>query len=181
MNARESGDARLRALMAEYQAGRFDAFDELYRLVSPVVRRYLLSQARDAARAEDLLQETFLQMHRARHTYDPSLPLMPWMMAIARHCWLMHLRISARRPRFEPETAASEPRVRADADRLADRTEVREAVAALPAAQRHAVVAHHVWGFSFQEIAARLGIAETAAKLRSSRGIRQLRSRLVKR
>ena len=85
-------DQQLRELMREYQAGRFEAFDEIYASVAPALRRYLLSQARDAAKADDLVQETFLQMHRARHTYDPSFPLMPWAMAIARHVWLMDCR-----------------------------------------------------------------------------------------
>ena len=40
-------DDRLRALMREYQDGRFEAFDELYAAVAPALRRYLLSQARD--------------------------------------------------------------------------------------------------------------------------------------
>jgi RNA polymerase sigma-70 factor, ECF subfamily len=75
---------RLRELMREYQDGRFDAFDEIYASIAPALRRYLLSQARDGAKADDLVQETFLQLHRARHTYDPSFPLMPWAMAIAR-------------------------------------------------------------------------------------------------
>ena len=91
-------DTRLRDLMVEYQLGRFEAFDQLYALVAPPVRRYLLSQARDAARADDLLQETFLQVHRARHTFDPSFPLTPWVMAIARHVWLMDRRTASRRP-----------------------------------------------------------------------------------
>ena len=76
-------DHRLRELMREYQSGRFEAFDEIYASIAPAVRRYLLSQARDGAKADDLVQETFLQMHRARHTYDPSFPLMPWTMTFS--------------------------------------------------------------------------------------------------
>ena len=49
-------DHRLRELMREYQAGRFDAFDEIYASAAPALRRYLLSQARDAAKADDLVQ-----------------------------------------------------------------------------------------------------------------------------
>ena len=46
------------------------------------------------------------------------------------------------------------------------------------APRRDAVIQHHVWGRSFKEIAASAGIAETAAKLRSSRGMAQLRALL---
>ena len=49
MNA-SPDDQALRALMASYQAGRFEAFDELYGLVAPAVRRFLAGRVRDAAR-----------------------------------------------------------------------------------------------------------------------------------
>ena len=171
-------DQRLRELMREYQSGRFEAFDEIYAAIAPPLRRYLLSQARDAAKADDLVQETLLQLHRARHTYDPSYPLMPWAMAIARHVWLMDRRTLSRRPWAPDDVTEMEFPVRAEASSLADRAEVRRALGQVGAARRHAVIQHHLLGFSFREIAERAGIAETAAKLRSSRGIAQLRSLL---
>lgn len=175
MSAPGTDDQRLRALMASYQAGRFEAFDELYGLVAPRVRRFLSSQIRDASRAEDVLQETFLQLHRARRSYDPVYPLMPWVMAIARHCWLMELRRARRRPMADEDVTAHEPPVRGQAEGFADAADLEHALGILPAAQRQALVAHHHWGLSFQEIGERLGIAEAAAKLRSSRGVRRLR------
>src|SRR5687768_11648058 len=124
-----AGDQQLRERMREYQAGRFEAFDEIYASVAPALRRYLLSQARDAAKADDLVQETFLQMHRARHTYDPSLPLMPWAIAIARHVWLMDCRTRSRRPWAPDDVMTMDLPVRAEASLLADRSEVRRALA----------------------------------------------------
>jgi RNA polymerase sigma-70 factor (ECF subfamily) len=171
-------DQALRELMREYQSGRFEAFDEIYASIAPAVRRYLLSQARDGAKADDLVQETFLQMHRARHTYDPSFPLMPWTMAIARHVWLMDRRTLSRRPWTPEDVTAMDLPVKADAASFADRVEVRRALGKVAPARRNAVIQHHVLGFSFKEIAERAGIAETAAKLRSSRGMQQLRALL---
>lgn len=171
-------DPRLRELMSDYQSGRFEAFDELYESIAPPLRRYLLSQTRDVARADDLVQETFLQIHRARHTYDRSFPLMPWAMAIARHVWLMDRRTRSRRPWVTDDVTAMELPVRAAAASLAERDEVRRALAHVDRARRHAVIQHHVLGFSFKDIARRAGIAETAAKLRSSRGMAQLRALL---
>jgi DNA-directed RNA polymerase specialized sigma24 family protein len=68
--------------------------------------------------------------------------------------------------------------VRAEASSFADRAEVHHALAQVASPQRHAVIQHHVWGFSFREIATRAGIAESAAKLRSSRGMAKLRALL---
>ena len=171
-------DLRLRALMREYQAGRFDAVDELYGLLSPALRRYLLSHARDAAKADDLVQDTFLQLHRARHTYDPALPLMPWAMAIARHVWLMDRRTLSRRPWAPADVTTMQLPVRGEASAYAEKTEVRRALGQVAPTRRAAVIQHHVLGLSFKEIAEKAGIAETAAKLRSSRGMAQLRGLL---
>ena len=165
--------------MREYQSGRFEAFDEIYASIAPVLRRFLLSRCSgDAAKADDLVQETFLQMHRARRTYDPSLPLLPWTMAIARHVWLMDRRTLSRRPWTPDDVTEMELPVRAEAASYADRLEVRRALGKVAAPRRAAVIQHHVLGFSFKEIAERAGIAETAAKLRSSRGMAQLRALL---
>ncbi len=57
-------------------------------------------------------------------------------------------------------------------------SDVRRALAQVAPARRDAVIQHHLLGFSFKEIAERAGIAETAAKLRSSRGMAQLRALL---
>ncbi len=164
--------------MVAYQSGQFEAFDQLYARVAPVVRRYQLAQARDAAKADDLLQETFLQLHRARASFNPAFPLLPWVMAIARHVWLMDRRAASRRPRSSEDVSALEVPVRAEAASFAERTDLRHALAQVASPQRDAIVQHHVWGWSFKEIAERAGIAETAAKLRSSRGMAKLRAAL---
>jgi RNA polymerase sigma-70 factor (ECF subfamily) len=178
MTTRMQDDVRMRALMAAYQSGDFDAFEQLYALLSPPLTRWLRAQALDAAEAEDLVQDTFLQIHRARHTYDPGYPVAPWAYAIARHVWLMHRRTRSRRPQPTDAVDAAETAVRGEAEAYAERREVRDALAGIPEARRKAVVWHHVFGLSFREIAARLGIRESAAKLRSSRGMADLRRRL---
>ena len=114
--------------MREYQSGRFEAFDELYASLAPALRRYLLSHARDAAKADDLVQETFLQLHRARHTYDSSLPLMPWAMAIARHVRLMDRRTQSRRPWAPEDVTEIQLPVRGEAASYAETSDVRRAL-----------------------------------------------------
>ena len=126
----------------------------------------------------DLVQEACLQLHRARHTFDPDYPVMPWVMAITRHVWLMHERTRRRRPRATVDVETIDVSVRADADAYAARADVRAALSGLTADRRKPVVWHHVIGLSFRDIAAKLGIREDAAKLRSSRGMAELRKRL---
>jgi RNA polymerase sigma-70 factor (ECF subfamily) len=171
-------DPHLRELMREYQEGRVEAFDGLYGALAPLLRRYLMSRVRDAAKADDLVQDVFLQVHRARRTYDPAYPVTPWVIAIARHVWLMDRRTQSRRPWATEDVTEMELPVRAEASTYVETTEVRRVLRTVAASRRIAVIQHHVLGWSFKEIARKAGIAETAAKLRSSRGMAQLRALL---
>jgi RNA polymerase sigma-70 factor (ECF subfamily) len=168
----------LRELMRAYQQGRFEAVDDLYAALAPVLRRYLIAHVRDGARADDLVQDVFLQLHRARHTYDPAYPVTPWAMAIARHVWLMDRRTRARRPWAPEDVTEMEVPSRGEAAAYAVKADVRRALGQVAPSRRDAVVQHHVWGHSFKQIAEKAGITETAAKLRSSRGMAQLRALL---
>jgi RNA polymerase sigma-70 factor (ECF subfamily) len=177
----DPAEQELCALMQGYLDGRLEAFDGVYAALSGRIRGYLLSQCRDAARADDLLQETFLQMHRSRRTYEPGRPVTPWVFAIARHVYLMHRRSAGRRLRFEDTLAADAKSsdVAHDAVRsLADSDEVRRALREVPADQRDALLLHHVEGWSFAEIAAKLGIRVNAAKTRAFRGMKKMREHL---
>jgi RNA polymerase sigma-70 factor, ECF subfamily len=181
VTTRTADPGRLRTLMVSYQAGDLEAFDQLYALLVPAVRGFLRRHTTDAQQVDDLVQDTFLQVHRARHTYDPAYLPIPWILAIARHVWLMHVRASARRPRSSEQIQHLHLGVRAEAEAYADRAELRAALGALPEDKRRPLLWHHVLGVSFREIAERLGIREDAAKLRSSRAMAELRSRLADR
>jgi RNA polymerase sigma-70 factor (ECF subfamily) len=166
----------LRRLMTRYQRGSLEAFELIYAALAPPLRGYLIALTRNAAQADDLVQESFLQMHRSRHTYRHDLPVRPWAFAIARHVWLMDLRARARRPVASGELP--EMPVPAEMERLADRDAVRRALGAILDERREALLLHHLWGFSFAEIGQMLGIRADAAKLRSSRGMQDLRALL---
>lgn len=180
-NEQDAAEQALVALMQHYLGGRIDAFDGLYDALASRLRGYLLSLCRDAALADDLLQETFVQTHRSRRTYQPGRPVTPWVFAIARHVYLMNRRSTGRRLRLE-ERFASEVRAsdvpHDDVRTLADADRVRRALRGVPADQREALVMHHVQGWSFADIAARLGIRVNAAKTRAFRGMRRMREQL---
>jgi len=171
------GDEGLRELMRAYQAGSLEAFEALYAELATPLRQYLASIARDRGHAPDLLQDTFLQVHRSRHTYRPALPVRPWIFAIARHVALMDRRTAARRPAIGAELP--ELPVPPEVASLADRETLRRALQTVLPDRREALLLHHVWGFSFAEIGQLLGIRADAAKLRSSRGMADLRIELT--
>ncbi|WP_088280091.1 sigma-70 family RNA polymerase sigma factor [Ideonella sp. A 288] len=128
---------------------------------------------------EDLVQETLLALHLQRGTYDPTLPLLAWVHAIARHKLVDLLRRHGRKEALHlplddlPEalhpSVDDEPDARHDIARL---------LASLPAAQQHAIVRTKLEGLSVAE-AARLGnVSESALKVQVHRGLKKLAERL---
>ena len=180
MPEREPENEDLRRLMAAYQAGDASAFDELYAGLASRLRRYLGGLRRDAAGVEDLLQETFLRLHKARHSYDPAWPLLPWVYAIARHVFLMDRR-RRHRTRETPLPEVDAPVVAPSRERPWAGAEVRRLLGQIERERRDAIVLHHLWGFRFDEIAARLGITEGAARARAHRAMEAIRRFLGRR
>jgi RNA polymerase sigma-70 factor (ECF subfamily) len=89
----------------------------------------------------------------------------------------MDSRYHRRRPRSDHEL--TDVAVPAEVEGLADRDRLRRALDAVLPDRREALLLHHVWGFSFAEIAQMIGIRADAAKLRSSRGMADLRQLLL--
>jgi RNA polymerase sigma-70 factor (ECF subfamily) len=71
--------------MERYQQADPEAPAALVAALSPALLRFFRSQVASREQADDLLQETWLRIHRVRHTYRPGEPVLPWIYAIARH------------------------------------------------------------------------------------------------
>ena len=96
MDESESAQA-LDNLMREYQRGNLAAFEALYRALAPRVIGFIRASLRGEARLSDLLQETFLELHRSRHTYLPGHSVIGWAFGIAQNVMLRHRREARRR------------------------------------------------------------------------------------
>jgi len=153
--------------MVRYQSGSLEAFQEIYAALAPGVRRYLLHLSGRFEAADDLLQGTFLQMHRSRGAYNPAYAVKPWVFGLARNTFLMNRRAARRWAEVH--------------DQLGSRDEIRRCIAALPPEQAEALLLHHEWGFRFDEIGGMLGISAQAARARASRGMADLRAALNRR
>src|SRR5579862_7872479 len=76
--------AVLDRLMARYQQADPEAPAALIGALSPAMLRFFRTQdLMSREQADDLLQETWLRIHRVRHTYRPGQPVLPWVYAIA--------------------------------------------------------------------------------------------------
>jgi RNA polymerase sigma-70 factor (ECF subfamily) len=173
-------DQELRVLMMRYQDGSLEAFQEIYAHVAPGVRRYLLHLTGRPEVADDLLQETFLQMHRSRAAYNAKYAVRPWVFGLARNVFLMNRRAARHWAKLHDsrETLPEFP-VHPEVDKLGSREEVRRCLADLGPNQAEPLLLHHEWGFSFEEIAGMLGISAAAARARASRAMAELRMSLT--
>jgi RNA polymerase sigma-70 factor (ECF subfamily) len=177
--SRQSDDESLRDLMVEYQRGSLEAFRELYAQLAPDLRRYVRFLTRGSDASDDLLQEAFLQLHRSRAAYNAAYAVRPWMFGLARNVCLMDRRATRRRANLHAVVAElPDVPVPAEVERLADADVIRQCMAELPAGHAEALTLHHVWGFSFDEIAGMLGVSAVAARARASRGMARLREEL---
>jgi len=176
---RQAEEQQLIALMIDYQKGKMDAFDGLYEALKRPLIRYLWTFVRNQTMAEDLLQETFLQLHRARKTYTPPRPVRPWIYAITRHVALMHLRSLRRRKEILPDENLPEVPVPPEMDKLADRATVQRLLGTLPRAAQEILILHHMLGMSFEEVGQIMGVASGTAKVRAHRALKVIRKRLA--
>jgi RNA polymerase sigma-70 factor, ECF subfamily len=183
--------AELAELMGRYCDGDRAAFDQLYAQVAPRLFGYLARMAADRAAAEDLVQLTFLKVHRARGAYVRGADPVPWLFAIAHRTFLdearrkkrSHVRL-AREADGVPEEAAhitGVPVAEADDGGRPDPALARAALAALddlPVSQREALILTKLSGKSIAEAAAITGATPGAIKLRVHRGYLALRKAL---
>ncbi len=87
------------ALMSRYrESGQTADFNELIRRYERELYRYLARYLGDAAQAEDVFQNTFLQVHLKRGLYEDGRPFRPWLYAIATHQAVDTLRKAGRHP-----------------------------------------------------------------------------------
>jgi RNA polymerase sigma-70 factor (ECF subfamily) len=155
----------------------------------PVIH-FLYRMVQNQAVAEELAQEVFLRVYRARTTYEPAAKFTTWLFRIAMHLALNHLRdVGGARARHSLEQdAADRPGLQvADhrpsvEERLVGEArieEVRQAIRALPEKQRAAVLMHKYQEMEYSEIARVLSCSESAVKSLLFRAYETLRARLA--
>jgi RNA polymerase sigma-70 factor (ECF subfamily) len=164
-------------LMAAYVAGDEQAFVELFRRYTPWLLRLLVRGLRRREEAEDLLQQTFLHLHRARADFRSGHRLRPWVAAIALNVKREYLRRLQRRGEAQLEESEQREPVATtgDPERAAEAAAVRRAMRQLPEAQQEVLELHWFAGLHFSEIADIVGAKQSAVKVRAHRAYQHLR------
>jgi RNA polymerase sigma factor (sigma-70 family) len=174
------------ALMTAYCGGDVKAFDRLFASLGPRLHGFFMRSFNSAPLADDLLQTTFMKLHRARAEYQRELPLRPWVFTIAARVRLDEIRRRRRLAEdLDEETLAGMEDGQGEKSDSADATEagervarVREALASLPESQRVIIHLHRIEEMTFAQIARVLSTTEGAVKQRAFRGYERLRKQL---
>lgn len=160
-------------LMDRYARGDARAFDELFDRWDRRMFGFFMRRARCPERSADLHQELFLRLHRFRDYFDPSKAFQPWVFSLARNVWHDDLR-----RRHLPDATGSETLEAADASfesRVNAAHDAEQLLESLPAAHRDLLLATTVGGFTYAELAPRMGRSVGALKQIGSRALRRLR------
>lgn len=171
-------DSNLERLMARYQEGDFAAATALIDRISPQLHRFFVAQFATAADADDLLQDTWLRIHKVRHTYRSGEPVLPWFYGIARHVRVDHyrkaIRTAARERGLEEisNVAAVVPESARDAN------ELEALLAPLPESQREVIEMLKVAGMSLEEVARATSSTVGSVKQKVHRAYKKLRKQM---
>jgi RNA polymerase sigma-70 factor (ECF subfamily) len=164
-------------LMSAYVAGDGGAFRVIFERYAPLLMRAMLRELYVREEANDLVQQTFLQLHRARADFDAAQKLKPWVFTIAMNLKREYFRRKKRRPeRSLDAESAGEPAVAASgAARVDARRTLARVLGDLPADQREVIELHWFDGLEFPEVAQVVGASVSAVKVRAHRGYVRLR------
>ena len=168
------------ALMLRYQDGDTAAFETLYRRHNDALYRYLLRLCRHRATAEDIFQDVWGKIIKARASYRPTAKFTTFMYRVAHNCFIDHVRRNKRHANnteFEPELHADTSE---QPDTIAERSLAKERLAAalleLPDEQRDAFLLHEEAGLNIDQIASVTGSNRETAKSRLRYAVNKLRA-----
>ena len=157
-------------------AGDVPAFERLYRRHAPRVHGVVWRLAGGVqARAEDLVQETFLRAWRNLDRFRNESLFSTWLHRLAVNTALMELRAARSRPDIGPGSVECDA---AHEDNPGQQLDLQRAIASLPPGARAVLVLHDIEGWQHKEIAAELDMATGTSKAQLHRARRLLRQRL---
>jgi RNA polymerase sigma-70 factor (ECF subfamily) len=164
--------------MDRYANGEDAAFAAVYDGLAPRLLAFLRRGTRNEALSEDLLQQTFLQIHAARERYETGLDVVPWAFAIARRLRIDAFRKSGREVLSEPSddavSSAPSPHDELAHRRTAER--LQQTLTALPAGQREVYELVEGEGLTMAQAADVLSTTVMAIKLRLHRARQSLQA-----
>ena len=164
--------------MRGYQEADRIAAESLMQALMPVLSRFFLSMSDVRRAADDLVQETLLRIHRARHTYRPGEPVLPWAYSIARHVRVDYYRKQRRTVHHEEAVDPDILQVRAVSPQAETGStgDFETLMGYLPESQREVLTMLKVLGMTVEEVARVTSSTAGAVKQKAHRAYDRLRS-----
>lgn len=164
------------------QAGEERAYREFLAQATLWLKRYLARRLA-TAEVEEVVQETLISLHKARHTWDGTRPALPWIASIARYRLTDHLRKHYAQSKHSevdiddfheilPDTSADVTETAIAYESLSKEIE------SLPERQRRILHLMHAEGFTAKETGAQLGMKESAVKVAAHRAYKVIRAKM---
>ena len=168
------------ALMLRYRDGDVEAFEKLYLRHKDPVYRYLLRLSGHNETAEDVFQEVWGKIVKARSSYRPTAKFTTFLYRVAHNCFIDHVRRNKRHANnvhIEPDLHHDPGETLETAtERSLARERLETALAVLPEEQRDAFLLHEEGGLSVDQIAAVTGCNRETAKSRLRYAVNKLRA-----
>ncbi len=164
------------ALIGRIADGDMEAFRQFYESASGSIYGFALSITKNAQDAEDVLQDTFLTVHRSAAGYRPMGKPMAWILTIARNHARMRLRGSGKTTEYE-ELRLSSDEALARIESVENRLLIRELMTALDSEERQIVMLHAASGLKNREIADLLELPLNTVLSKYHRAIKKLRGK----
>lgn len=161
--------------MAAYQQGDRAAAEALIERVSPQLHRFFMAQVVSRRYADDLLQETWLRIHEARHTYRPGEPVLPWIYAIARHTRVDSYRKARRTELREQQVDVLPEPASPGAGARQSGPDLEALLSALPESQREVIVMLKVSEMTLEQVARAASSSVGSVKQKAHRAYQKLR------
>lgn len=177
MNRHAQIDALTEKLRAGL-AGDVPCYHAFLSDLAPLLRR-VVGRKIPLCDVEDVVQEILISVHKARHTYDPARPLLPWLMGITQFRVTDHLRKAYRGvQRHQVDIADYENVLEAVTETGSDNESVDRLLGDVAERERNILTLMHVEGYTAKQVGARMGMKESAVKVAAHRALKKLREKL---
>ena len=176
-------------LVAQFQAGHPDAFDDLMKRYKGQIYAYLLRSVKNYEDAEELTIEVFFKAYRALDTWKPQARFSTWLYKIAHNLSIDFHRAKSRRQTYsldDEEFVLEEPTAvdlwsnpEWDIEEKDRHRVIREAIDQLSPKQKEVFMLNRYQGLQIKEITEVLGMAEGTVKIHLHRAVKKLQTLLL--
>ncbi|MCW5963314.1 MAG: RNA polymerase sigma factor [Bryobacterales bacterium] len=170
-------------LMRQVAEGDLEQMSPLFARYQTPLYQFFRRQGLQPAESEDLAQEVFFRVLRARHTYHREAPFRAWIYQIARNVRTDHLRRAVRETQVDDEFGdtfvAKERRMDEVLQESETTAALRKALEQLPERKRELLLLSRYQGMKYREIATMMGCDVNTIKVRIHRSMQDLRQNFL--